>query len=909
MHQSPDYYQLKVSVFNDDKKTDLIGETWVDLKGVITQGGGQSDSWHSLNCKGKYAGEIRIELTYYDTRPKDEAVVERRKETPKVEGKSHTNSSLSGPRQAKPPKRRPLPADPTGASPARPSSTEVTKPSKREKESSRGNPTRPAGPEPVQSVPQPNVPRTYETPDDFHQQWAPQESYPADQGSTMVRQTYPTPEHTYRSETQGYQGTLEQSYPPRTEPSPTRQGYYHESNIPQQSAPSRQAYHIDPQGSQGPSHPPSSLHQLQIAPNERRSGATNSGVESYNHRSMEPYNPHHGAMPIQSENPYQVSTDYRYEPQHAPAERDAYGEYGNHPQVPEPGQSYSQNSFEATQRHNTHYATTPEHRQNSYPPVSIGSSRGMVDYQAPSTPERNQPFPLVPTDHQASQHQYSTPVRNDGYRDSPLRQSVVQAGYYQQNPYVPPQVDDEDEDGPPPPPPAHRNGLGSQQPAEPFMSEPQHVSVPEPLNVTPRTSPNPIEKQSEYIPYSPNYATSSYVSERSQVYSTSPAPSYRSVAPRGSFIQERPTTSGSDSVPTSLVAGIDPAYAKEPERAILDYRYSHRQSEVPVQPPAPAQVVRFSANDLPERRSPRAVVDPRQVPCRKSVSPHPPPPADSDSLSGIPFSPDSYDAINPVASHASAVEQPLPPYESVERAMEVARQQEVDKMRAVGPIIGNDGRTIDPSDHLPADTWAPEPVRKNKKPEVVVRFKHAPASTNGSRPSTADRERQPRPRSVVASNVTYHSAPQTHSTQSYSSTRSRVPKTTSARPQSYVQPSVRDPSPRPPRERDSVSPYSPYSTSPSNVNTPPHYGGSAPPPYTHPSPTPASRYSPAAVPSSYHSSNPPIPAKVPIQPPVQTYSGGGEIDALSEEMRRIDIGMGRGARTRGRITYPGGHGQ
>ena len=75
MHDSPDYYQLKVSVFNDDKKTDLIGEAWIDLSKVVVRGGGRSDGWHSLNCKGRYAGEIRIELTYYDIRPKEEKAI------------------------------------------------------------------------------------------------------------------------------------------------------------------------------------------------------------------------------------------------------------------------------------------------------------------------------------------------------------------------------------------------------------------------------------------------------------------------------------------------------------------------------------------------------------------------------------------------------------------------------------------------------------------------------------------------------------------------------------------------------------------------------------------------------------------------------------------------------------------
>ena len=72
VHESPDYNNLKVSVFNDDKKTELIGETWVNLEQVVIPGGGRNDTWHNLNYRGKYAGEIRIEMTYYDSRPKVE---------------------------------------------------------------------------------------------------------------------------------------------------------------------------------------------------------------------------------------------------------------------------------------------------------------------------------------------------------------------------------------------------------------------------------------------------------------------------------------------------------------------------------------------------------------------------------------------------------------------------------------------------------------------------------------------------------------------------------------------------------------------------------------------------------------------------------------------------------------------
>ncbi|CAK7228785.1 hypothetical protein SCUCBS95973_006998 [Sporothrix curviconia] len=137
VHDSPDYYQLKVSVFSDDKKTELIGENWVDLRDIVVAGGGQNDQWQPLQCRGKYAGEIRIEITYYDSRPKPKPAA------PAASGVaapaatvSNTGSArgrptaeLSGPNTmgpralgaANPPKRRPLPSDPvTGQAPVQP---------------------------------------------------------------------------------------------------------------------------------------------------------------------------------------------------------------------------------------------------------------------------------------------------------------------------------------------------------------------------------------------------------------------------------------------------------------------------------------------------------------------------------------------------------------------------------------------------------------------------------------------------------------------------------------------------------------------------------------------------------------------------------------------------------------------
>ena len=122
MQDSADYYQLKVSVFNDDKKTDLIGEAWIDLRDIIITGGGQSDQWHQLTCKGKYAGEVRIEITFYDSRPKpDKPVVKAKQQSSaELEAAGGSSAGATGPRAM--PKRRPLPSDPvTGKAPASPS--------------------------------------------------------------------------------------------------------------------------------------------------------------------------------------------------------------------------------------------------------------------------------------------------------------------------------------------------------------------------------------------------------------------------------------------------------------------------------------------------------------------------------------------------------------------------------------------------------------------------------------------------------------------------------------------------------------------------------------------------------------------------------------------------------------------
>lgn len=124
VHDSPDYLRLKTSIFNDDKKTDLIGEAWVELGHVVKRGGGQADLWQQLTCKGKYAGELRVELTYYDSRerpaPTPVVSTERRRVRETIQAFSGAEDMVAeppatvsrhiGPREIR---RRPLPTGPT----------------------------------------------------------------------------------------------------------------------------------------------------------------------------------------------------------------------------------------------------------------------------------------------------------------------------------------------------------------------------------------------------------------------------------------------------------------------------------------------------------------------------------------------------------------------------------------------------------------------------------------------------------------------------------------------------------------------------------------------------------------------------------------------------------------------------
>lgn len=712
VHEAADYFKLKVSVFNDDKRTDLIGDTWVDLKDLIIPGGGQGDHWHPLQCRGRYAGEVRIEMTYYDTRPEDEAVIERRKGVPeKGQEKpfpfSTGSSSLSGPRQLNDAKRRPLPGDPSGSQYARPPRPEKV-------------PSAPAAP-----VPQPPA-RQFE-----HAHFP-----PAPSNSMHPRR----PDRPYDMTLAG-----PASHPTRTYESPDDFRRRDQMSQP---------------------HPPS-FHYPQ----------------GYSYEQSDPY----GMHPHQPRRAYDIPLDYRRDMMSA---------------RPDPVDGVDMRgrvAYGAPPRPNHQYPTVPEQkRQMPYgqvgPPQSMYEPPGLVR-PAGSEPAR-------------PRSQHGNPARNP--------RSEIHRENFSEYAAMQPRVEDEEDEGPPPPPPVHRSGLV-----------------------------HPGQMQPSYGGYTLNQRPESSHSSHSQSNTRLPDASQ-----------------ASGKAPATLVAGYDPIIAEdEAERARHESQMAQRNSrpveEAPVQypeplsfaPPYPAE----PSQNVDERRKSMesrgsAHSDPRVIQ-RKSVSPQPRQAAEQEP--SIPFSPDSYDALNPNAGRSAVTREPKPAYDTPAGAMDAARQSEAEAKREPGPIVGDDGREIDPSDHLPTDTWAPEPERKNRKPEVIIRFKKSNAN-----PSARDSRGGYKPQPAEPS------------------------------PGWRRQPHVPDATARtPPRSHED------YGRGQSIPKTNSPYRNSAPP-----SRSPCF-YAP--------NTGPPIPNKVPIAQPANqnhaTASNNPGMDALSRELKSIDIGSvgctpGRGRR-------------
>ncbi len=243
---------------------------------------------------------------------------------------------------------------------------------------------------------------------------------------------------------------------------------------------------------------------------------------------------------------------------------------------------------------------------------------------------------------------------------------------------------------------------------------------------------------------------------------------------------------------------------------------------------------------------------------RKSVSPAPQV-SEEQHASDVPFGPDSYDALNPsmISSRSS------------HSALSGHIQDRPDPN---SKIVMHDGREVDPSDHLPMESWAPEPEPKpGQKSASVDNLRRSPG---GAQPMPLTGRRQMRLSRAETAPIYGHEEPHTPPVPTGSRNRlqKKAPRGASTSP-------------------GAPSPLAPIHSENYQERQSPHgsYGRQG---HAHRSSYdyPSENYAPPQ-----YGSGPPIPAKIPL---MSGANGGSEM-SLAEEMQRIDIGSGRSRRRGG----------
>lgn len=686
----------------------MIGEAWVDLRGVIRPGGGQDDFWQQLSYKGKYAGDIRIELTYYDTREKPTEKKDSH-EKDSVQGFEASPRGLNGgPRQLGPReiRRRPLPSSPATAVSTPPNTL----------------PTPPQLP--------PKLPLEHQEINAVHA---------------------PVPIRPQRQEHQP-----EQQYEMYDEPSHEPYADMHEHMHDQASQP-----YPDPAQQQPWQYPLGrQFHDFPESP------------ESYNYSSFDSVQDIHGSDPFSMR---QTSSPTPYE----------FSTYPNEGEI-----------WEGDQPTQMHMQSEPSTPYSSPPAVRP------LPFSAGSDPQ-------VTTSRQQNMFN-TTPQKPSRYRDSPLRQTLSQeddgAAFDE---ISAPQA--------PPPPPKHRET----PPRRPRSEYPPSSFMPQPLRIGAKRSSvqdrSPLQSIEDSfdtqsilpdLPPQPAHRNSSY-----DIYSNHQDSPQNQVE---SYNQRRRSFNAQDTM-SSPHEVVQTPPNQTPRKNSYEISYSSHRNHVPTEPQPVTTSDRHSqprsdggiqSQRLIHRRP--VSPNPSHASFRRSVGESPYPEPDDRRLSGVPFGPDAYNVLNPGSSPAT---NGSTRFETPEQARASERVRVDERTGELAPIIGDDGRVIDPSDHLPADTWAPEPEKKNKnkKPEHVVHIR----SKNDARNSASNRSSPV----VIRHGGSPASSPLTSAPPSNGNVRNRLQKPMSARPlpsQPYQQP----PPPQPqPQMQAYSSPHvsSPLAESPSQV--------------------------------------------------------------------------------------------
>ncbi|RMZ30623.1 hypothetical protein D0859_05277 [Hortaea werneckii] len=610
VHDSPDYYALKISIFSEDKKTDLIGEALINLKDVIVPGGGKNDMWQGLHCKGKYAGEIRIELTYYDTRPKPD-------------GNAAAEGETVAPRHGKV-KRRPLPTNPHNA--------HVT----------------------PDTIPEPSAPgRARHGPRDFS---APPRVKTVPDGAFQHQQLHSLYGH--------------QPLPHAAEAS--------------QHFDDPQAW-MEPPMQEDLYRQPDFLPQLPPSNRQRSTAHLRAASQQAQPVAARPAPPHlQGGLPHAHSAPIvpqatagagfyddggQLWTDYpeaipdvEYQHQRLrqrrmdvpPGWQEEYGDPYAAQQMPpdvEPD-----GPPPPPPMHSNSAPTVPH-----FTPSPVGTPPSANHRSIPST------SPLQMVERQYGSPQHTPPTRG---RHPPRGRSVDDYG---------PSPDGSLYGGTPPslvpgqsPPSAYGHGRAPR-------GMPHRHSVADPYGSTPPRSAHPLSQE---VP---------------RARSPRPPPMPQSYEPP-------PNPQARYNDPAQMARGPSPQPAMSASRSTYNLQYPIRS---------------FASSDKSPLSTSQS--DPRLAgqtpPSRKSLNSQPPPltdhnfsPKSAGGGGGTPFSPDSFDIHNPNARPSQFGASPKSPWQ-------VAPDSTVDGQSSEhppsnGPIVGWHGQEIDPSDHLPVNSWAPEPEKK-----------------------------------------------------------------------------------------------------------------------------------------------------------------------------------------------------
>jgi hypothetical protein len=556
-------------------------------------------------------------------------------------------------------------------------------------------------------------------------------------------------------------------------------------------------------------------------------------------------------------------------------------------------------------------------------PIPVMTSRG--SYNFPSDPRHSTQYENPPHDsHRRSMPAYansnynqaSDPALNDQFRKSAdsydHRQSVPRhhsydstytSGHGSMQPTV--------EDAPPTPGPANyleQHGRGSRG-LQYDDGRYDHATSPAPLNLSGRGSIASLHHISsghnqQYSSTSNGYGSNSpsaTFNEHSQ--SVSSQTSYNTLPqlnqPHGRQLDNWMTLSsdnyGLPQMPPSLVPGMDPTLTQEisdriymenkatkagnPPRARFDspqygpaqpHFPSYQQTAALSSPAAPTydeRQSRFVAGTTAPSAQPQGASPDSRTPMRKSVSPSPGASPDARRLSGVPFGPDSYNALNPSLAGSTS-------------ATSLGARYDAKEVDPDAKIITHDGREVDPSDHIPESNYAP--LLETRGPKYASQMPDRNHRLPATQPNPSSGRKQlrqaGRPQSMAAASP----IPMNHD----------QPEPSTPTGRHRLQKKMNRMSAQPAAHSSPLAPITPYQN---NTHTP----------RSLPRPSTGDYQNENYVPQNYGSSPgyqasvgpPPIPAKIPVSqhgPPPQ--GSGGDAWALLEEMKNIDLGSGRSRR-------------